>query len=99
MIFEGAAIAGSSPRREGEISGRALILATNAYTGEFEKALLPEIAHEVMPVFSWQMATAAAAGDVRESPSSPAGRRCRTPMASSTLRATMRAIASLPAAR
>lgn len=41
----------------GEISGRALILATNAYTGEFEKRLAPEIAREVMPVRSWQMAT------------------------------------------
>ena len=41
----------------GEISGRALILATNAYTGEFAKALAPDIAHEVMPVLSWQMAT------------------------------------------
>ena len=43
---------------QGEISGRALILATNAYTGEFEKQLAPAIAHEVMPVRSWQMATA-----------------------------------------
>jgi glycine/D-amino acid oxidase-like deaminating enzyme len=42
----------------GEIFGRALILATNAYTGEFEKQLAPEIAREVMPVRSWQMATA-----------------------------------------
>jgi glycine/D-amino acid oxidase-like deaminating enzyme len=42
---------------KGEISGRALILATNAYTGEFSKALMPDIAHEVMPVLSWQMAT------------------------------------------
>jgi glycine/D-amino acid oxidase-like deaminating enzyme len=41
----------------GEISGRALVLATNAYTGEFSKSLMPEIAHEVMPVLSWQMAT------------------------------------------
>ncbi|MGE0287412.1 MAG: NAD(P)/FAD-dependent oxidoreductase [Bradyrhizobium sp.] len=41
----------------GEISGRALILATNAYTGEFEKSLAPDIAREVMPVRSWQMAT------------------------------------------
>jgi glycine/D-amino acid oxidase-like deaminating enzyme len=41
----------------GEISGRALILATNAYTGEFSKSLMPDIAHEVMPVLSWQMAT------------------------------------------
>lgn len=41
----------------GQISGRALILATNAYTGEFSKSLAPGIAHEVMPVLSWQMAT------------------------------------------
>src|SRR4051812_61957 len=42
---------------EGEISGRALIVATNAYTGEFSKSLAPVIAREVMPVLSWQMAT------------------------------------------
>ena len=42
---------------QGEIGARALILATNAYTGEFEKALAPDIAREVMPVRSWQMAT------------------------------------------
>jgi glycine/D-amino acid oxidase-like deaminating enzyme len=42
---------------KGEVSGRALILATNAYTGEFSKSLMPDIAHEVMPVLSWQMAT------------------------------------------
>src|SRR5262249_30269518 len=41
----------------GEIFGRVLILATNAYTGEFEKQLAPTIAREVMPVRSWQMAT------------------------------------------
>ncbi|TKW77724.1 MAG: FAD-binding oxidoreductase, partial [Bradyrhizobium icense] len=41
----------------GEISGRALILATNAYTGEFARQLAPDIAREVMPVRSWQMAT------------------------------------------
>jgi glycine/D-amino acid oxidase-like deaminating enzyme len=42
---------------KGEISGRALVVATNAYTGEFSKSLLPAMAHEVMPVLSWQMAT------------------------------------------
>jgi len=42
---------------QGEISGRALIVATNAYTGEFSKSLLPAMAQEVMPVLSWQMAT------------------------------------------
>ena len=43
--------------KKGQISGRALIVATNAYTGEFSKSLMPDIAHEVMPVLSWQMAT------------------------------------------
>jgi glycine/D-amino acid oxidase-like deaminating enzyme len=42
---------------QGEISGRALVIATNAYTGEFAKSLMPAMAHEVMPVLSWQMAT------------------------------------------
>jgi glycine/D-amino acid oxidase-like deaminating enzyme len=42
---------------QGQISGRALIVATNAYTGEFSKSLAPGFAHEVMPVLSWQMAT------------------------------------------
>jgi len=41
----------------GEISGRALIVATNAYTGEFSSTLLPDVAREVVPVHSWQMAT------------------------------------------
>jgi glycine/D-amino acid oxidase-like deaminating enzyme len=42
---------------KGEISGAALTVATNAYTGEFSKSLLPALAREVMPVLSWQMAT------------------------------------------
>jgi glycine/D-amino acid oxidase-like deaminating enzyme len=42
---------------KGEVSGRALIVATNAYTGEFSKSLMPAMAREVMPVLSWQMAT------------------------------------------
>src|SRR5207245_414182 len=42
---------------KGEVSGRALVMATNAYSGEFSKSLVPQIAHEVMPVLSWQMAT------------------------------------------
>jgi glycine/D-amino acid oxidase-like deaminating enzyme len=50
---------------DGEIGGRALIVATNAYTGEFTRSLAPDIAHEVMPVRSWQMATQPLAEDVR----------------------------------
>ena len=42
---------------QGEITGRALVVATNAYSGEFAKSLVPAIAQEVMPVLSWQMAT------------------------------------------
>src|SRR6201995_1577035 len=41
----------------GEISGRALVVATNAYTGQFSKTLLPDVPHEVIPIYSWQMAT------------------------------------------
>jgi glycine/D-amino acid oxidase-like deaminating enzyme len=52
---------------KGEISGHALIVATNAYTGEFSKSLMPAIAHEVMPVLSWQMATQPLSDDVRKS--------------------------------
>ena len=49
-----------------EISGRVLIVATNAYTGEFSKSLMPAIAHEIMPVLSWQMATQSLSDTARE---------------------------------
>jgi glycine/D-amino acid oxidase-like deaminating enzyme len=42
----------------GSVTARALVLATNAYTGEFAPALAPRIARQVVPVRSWQMATA-----------------------------------------
>src|SRR4051812_13913879 len=51
---------------KGEISGRALVMATNAYSGEFSKSLVPKIAHEVMPVLSWQMATQPLSDNVRK---------------------------------
>lgn len=41
----------------GSVTARALVLATNAYTGECEAGLAPGIANEVIPVLSWQMAT------------------------------------------
>src|SRR4051812_38351598 len=50
----------------GEISGRALIVATNAYSGEFSKSLVPDIAREVMPVLSWQMSTQPLSDNVRK---------------------------------
>src|SRR6266705_3359968 len=51
---------------KGEISGRALVVATNAYSGEFSKSLAPDIAQEVMPVLSWQMATQPLSDNVRK---------------------------------
>jgi glycine/D-amino acid oxidase-like deaminating enzyme len=42
----------------GTVTARALVLATNAYTGEFAPQLAPRVAHQVVPVRSWQMATA-----------------------------------------
>jgi glycine/D-amino acid oxidase-like deaminating enzyme len=37
---------------------RAVMLATNAYTGFHERKLAPDIARSLVPVLSWQMATA-----------------------------------------
>jgi glycine/D-amino acid oxidase-like deaminating enzyme len=42
---------------KGSVTARALVLATNAYTGEFAQQLAPQVASEVIPVLSWQMAT------------------------------------------
>jgi glycine/D-amino acid oxidase-like deaminating enzyme len=50
----------------GEIRARALILATNAYTGEFSRGLAPSLAQELVPVLSWQMATQPLPEDVRQ---------------------------------
>lgn len=43
---------------KGQIRARAVVLATNAYTGEFAPGLASAVAREVVPVLSWQMATA-----------------------------------------
>jgi glycine/D-amino acid oxidase-like deaminating enzyme len=40
------------------IAARAVVVATNAHTKEFAPQLVPDIAREVIPVRSWQMATA-----------------------------------------
>lgn len=42
----------------GSVTAKALVLATNAYTQEFEPRLAPDIGRQVIPVHSWQMATA-----------------------------------------
>ena len=41
----------------GRVRARRLMLATNAYSGEFSKKLVPEVAREVIPITSWQLAT------------------------------------------
>lgn len=53
----------STPK--GEVSAPALMLATNAYTGEVSRRLAPRIAREIVPVLSWQMATAPVGDNVR----------------------------------
>ncbi len=60
---DGARWMTATPR--GSIRSRALVLATNAYTGEFSRTLAPAIAREVVPVFSWQMATQPLSDNVR----------------------------------
>tara|TARA_E500000331_G_scaffold107446_1_gene104273 strand:+ start:2228 stop:3523 length:1296 start_codon:yes stop_codon:yes gene_type:complete len=49
----------------GNIQSRALVVATNAYTGEAAPALAPRLARSVMPVTSWQLATAPLSDNVR----------------------------------
>jgi glycine/D-amino acid oxidase-like deaminating enzyme len=51
----------------GSIRARAIILATNAYSGEFSARLAPEIAREVVPYYSWQLATKPLTDNVRKS--------------------------------
>lgn len=42
---------------DGMVQATGLVLATNAYTGEFVPQLAPHLARELVPVRSWQMAT------------------------------------------
>ena len=49
----------------GEVAASALVLATNAYTGEVSRGLAPAITREIVPVRSWQMATAPLGDNVR----------------------------------
>ena len=49
----------------GEIRARALVVATNTYTGELAPSLAPQLAQSIMPVTSWQLATAPLNDNVR----------------------------------
>jgi glycine/D-amino acid oxidase-like deaminating enzyme len=49
----------------GVLRARALVLATNAYSLEFTRNLRPDIARQVVPVLSWQMATEPVSDNLR----------------------------------
>ncbi|MBK5922268.1 FAD-dependent oxidoreductase [Rhodovulum sulfidophilum] len=49
----------------GKVRARALILASNAYTGKLAGGLAPKIARSFIPVHSWQMATEPLGEDLR----------------------------------
>jgi glycine/D-amino acid oxidase-like deaminating enzyme len=49
----------------GMLRARALVLATNAYSLEFTRNLRPDIARQVVPVLSWQMATEPVSDNLR----------------------------------
>jgi glycine/D-amino acid oxidase-like deaminating enzyme len=51
--------------QRGDVAASALVLATNAYTGEAARGLAPEIAREIVPALSWQMATTPLSDNVR----------------------------------
>lgn len=43
--------------QNGTLRARALILATNAYTGELVPSLAPKLARSIIPIHAWQMST------------------------------------------
>jgi glycine/D-amino acid oxidase-like deaminating enzyme len=49
----------------GDVTASALVLATNAYTGAIARGLAPDIAREIVPTLSWQMATTPLSDNVR----------------------------------
>jgi len=48
------------------LKARALIMASNAYTGELAPRLAPRIARSIIPVLSWQMATEPVGDNLRK---------------------------------
>ncbi len=47
------------------VRAKGFLLATNAYTGELREGLAPRLARTVVPVLSWQMATAPVSDNLR----------------------------------
>ena len=72
-IFEGTAVTGLEKAGEGwrlttaggMIVADRVMLASNGYTDWFAPSLAPKIAHSLIPVLSWQMATAPQSEAVR----------------------------------
>ncbi|BAR98405.1 NAD(P)/FAD-dependent oxidoreductase [Blastochloris viridis] len=55
--------------KSGRVTARALILATNAYTGEFSSLMgtpATDIRREIIPVMSWQIATEPLSAEIRQ---------------------------------
>lgn len=50
---------------QGSVRARALVLATNAYTADAVPGLAPRLARTIVPVTSWQMATAPVGDNLR----------------------------------
>src|SRR5690606_17409087 len=50
---------------DGSVRARALILATNAYTDHVARDLAPRLSRGIVPVLSWQMATAPLGDNIR----------------------------------
>jgi glycine/D-amino acid oxidase-like deaminating enzyme len=47
------------------VRAKGFLLATNAYTGELREKLAPRLARTIVPVLSWQMATAPVSDNLR----------------------------------
>lgn len=47
------------------LRAKSFLLATNAYTGELRESLAPRLARTIVPVLSWQMATAPLSDNLR----------------------------------
>ncbi len=52
---------------KGSVKAKAMVVATNTYTGELSPGLLPKLAKSVLPVASWQMSTAPLSEALRQS--------------------------------
>jgi glycine/D-amino acid oxidase-like deaminating enzyme len=51
----------------GSVTADAMVLATNAYSGQIRPSLAPKMARSIVPVVSWQMATQPLSDNIRQS--------------------------------